>query len=191
MRQTVLAAILSGVFLMALGPALIRRDPIKSVDAVVLLLGNESTRVPEAMALLREGWAKTLIIPAEGKVFSFSGKNGLVPENRYSIDDLLRSLESQGGYEWYWENTHVELMLAREIMGRENVFSIAVVTSPYHTRRVGFILDKVFRDGRDPVVISSSFENTSGLLWLFEKQERRNVFLESIKNMWFFLYSIR
>jgi hypothetical protein len=184
----ILAVLIAGLFF--LGPMLIHRDPIKPVDAVVLLLGNDATRVPEAMALLQEGWAKTLIVAAEGQVSEFSGDGKLSLRKKFRIEELLNTVKQKENYKAFWENTHIELCLAREIMARENITTIAMVTSPYHTRRVQFMAYRVFSDKNDIVVIPSRFEKTHGVRWMFNKNEQKSVFLESLKNVWFFVYSV-
>lgn len=187
-RILILSAILI-VLLFPLGPALIHQDPMREVDAVVLLLGKDSTRVPEAMALLHEGWAKTLIVPAMGEVSILTENGEVFPKNRFRINELLREVKDKESYKSFWENTHIELCLAKEIMIRENLSTVAVVTSPYHTRRVRFMADRVFGNKNKIIIVPSRFEKTHGILWLFNKGEQKYVFWESVKNLWFFAYS--
>lgn len=46
-----------------------------------------------------------------------------------------------------YENTHLELLLAREMMVKLGLKSVAVVSPLYHMRRLQLIIGKVFADG--------------------------------------------
>lgn len=190
MFRIAIPGVIVALLFLSLGPALVYRNPMAKVDAVVLLLGNNAKRIPEAHALLKEGWGKSLVVPAKGEVSVLSDTGKISLQKKIPLDVLGKDWKGKGGFKPWWENTHIELCLARSIMEREGFSSIAIVTSPYHTRRVRFMANKVFEKSGNVIVVPTRFEEPPGLLWFLSETGFRNVASETIKNLWFLAYSV-
>ncbi len=96
-------------------------DPPRKSELVVLFLGQERIeRYKEAMSLIEEGYGHTLFIPA------------------------LKIGWRQKSYPNYYEDTHIEVIYARQMMEQEGYQSAIMVSSPYHMRRIRMISNSVF-----------------------------------------------
>ena len=169
-----------------------RRDTLAPADAVVLYVGPErEERMEEARRLLREGYARFLIVPAHGEAYRVEGDGSLsrivaparVPGN-------LFFLRKAANYKGYYENTHVETLEARRIMQDLGLRSALLVSSPYHMRRIGLIAGRAFAgDGRRLGLAPSRGEIRPALGDWLDPGRRRNMLSEYVKLAWFICYA--
>ena len=109
---------------------LIARDPPRPADAVLVLAGDpDYERTKTGARLVLAGEARLLIVtggePGPGDSAASLRDVALrlgVPPDVIRMEQVSRS-------------THESLVAVREILARENVRRVAVVTSPYHQRR--------------------------------------------------------
>jgi uncharacterized SAM-binding protein YcdF (DUF218 family) len=133
-----------------MGNYLIASDPPKKVDAIVVLSGSESDRIPEAARLYKEGYSDTVILtdtglsktPTPGTEESPIDPNGIktvelagmgVPISNIILPkDIVNS-------------TAGEAEAVLDTMQRQGMESAMIVTDPYHTRRAKIIFDRIFK----------------------------------------------
>jgi uncharacterized SAM-binding protein YcdF (DUF218 family) len=156
--------------------------PVKS-DAVVLFLGGEKgTREKKANQLIRDGFADYLIIPARGQVQKRSPDGKLI-----KIDLPLTPKTSN--LKPFFEDTHQENLIARDMMERLGISSAILVSSPYHMRRIRLIAERVFGERATVCYVPTRYETPSDGFWLFNNYDRKFVLTEYAKITWFVLYS--
>ncbi|MFZ2223265.1 MAG: YdcF family protein [Candidatus Deferrimicrobium sp.] len=168
-------------------------QPPRASDAVVLFSGpGQEARLREAKELIVEGYAKLLILPAHGSPFRLSGES--LDLERVAPAPLLRDrtirIRKAAFYAKHYENTHVEALEAKRMMNELGLRSAILVSSPYHTRRLGLIARKVFDRGRYEVTIAPSRYQASfrGRDW-FSPADRGVIVGEYVKMAWFVMYA--
>jgi hypothetical protein len=187
----IIVAMLAGVFR---APAfLICERPLKKADCVVVMLGQKiADRKKEALSLIEKGVADTLLIPAWRQVVRCEGGNRKLTEKK-TVAVAARpqvSIRLFGRRLDLYENTHLELLLAREMMLKLGLKSAVIVSSPYHMRRIQLIAGKVFADGGYYIGLkSTSLKSYDSLTCLQSGRCRKHVAGEYLKITWFLVYS--
>ena len=187
----IVVALLAGVFRAPV--FLVCERPLKKADCVIAMLGGDfAARKREALSLIKKGVADKLMIPAWRQVICYDDGSreptvektvAVVARPQVSIKLFGRRLD-------FYENTHLELLLAREMMVKLGMKSAVVVSSPYHLRRLQLIAGKVFADdGYDIGLKSTSLESYSSLACLQSDSCRKYVAAEYLKIAWFLVYS--
>lgn len=142
--------ILSGILivfmiLVGVGSFLSVGDPVKPVDAIVVLSGDEGVRIKEASDWYLRGYGKYLLITKTddeeiGEQKTYSEKlMRIAIELGVPQDSILFS-------EGMASNTIEEAKAVLLVAKTRNINSILVVTDPYHTRRADIIFDLEFKD---------------------------------------------
>lgn len=167
-------------------------QPVKS-DAVVMFLGGEKgTRAKEANQLVMEGYADYLIIPAYGQVKK-RGPDGKLERFNWKPPEALSNQPSQlnqpNQRKRFWEDTHEEAIIARDMMERLGISSAILVSSPYHMRRIKLIAARVFGEKATVCYVPTRYETPNEGFWLFNSYDRKFVLTEYMKIGWFVLYS--
>ena len=119
--------ILVGALLAGLGrllaPALLCvADPTQKADVIVLLGGEDGSRVERAAALFKAGWAPHVIVSGEHKMYLRQLIRSGVPESAIWVDTEARSTADNARF-------------SIRIMRTHDCKSALLVTSWYHTRR--------------------------------------------------------
>ncbi len=157
--------------------------PEKS-DVVVLFVGpDQDQRLKEAHQLKYEGYADTLIIPAYQQVFVMSeGQIVKAPGSRLRPFPL-------NAYPDYYENTHVEALLAGK-MTEELGFRFAImVSAPYHMRRIKIISSRVFDPEKFQIqYIGSRYLQPGSLVSVFTPKNLKLTIVEAAKIVSFLAY---
>lgn len=132
---------------------IVAEPPLSQADVVAVLSGGELDRIDEAVQLIREGYARYLILTDTDALadsgrrmtdylFSEAANRGLaVPQI-----DITRHTTS---------NTREEANAIRQLMEERGWRSCIVVTDPYHSRRAQIIFSDVFRDSEFSVRVHS------------------------------------
>jgi hypothetical protein len=194
-RKTLLAAAVSAATLLLIvilfGPGyLTRADAPVQADAVVVFVGpGDEFRFKEARTLIADGYARYLIVPAYGTV-SRATKNGgfepLVAEPRRRT--VTVRTPPAPGYKSYVENTHIEAILARQALDRLGMRSALLVSSPFHTRRIGMISSRVFGKDYQISMIPSRFQPQLSVVDWLDRDRLGKIVTEYTKIIWFLLY---
>lgn len=136
------AAALLYVLLRAAGAFLIIGDELKKGAVVVALGGGGDWRVEEAVRLIEQKWATTLILTEPGEIIPGEGPasrhfrevaitNGLSPFAIILTEGVQRS-------------THDEAEAVLALMQKHKYKTVIVVTDPFHTQRTRMIFREVF-----------------------------------------------
>ena len=148
--------------------------PVKS-DVIVLFKGKGSDREKEALLLLGEGYSPYLIIPAQQfpQYFINRGRN-----KRNSI------------FPPYYEQTHLEVLIAERLMKEKGFKSAIFVSSPYHMRRIRLMTEKIFgKELSNIVFVPTRFEASRPSLVRRTLSNCSNAVSEYAKILWFLMYS--
>jgi len=172
-----------GIMLILVSHYLLYSDAPGKSDIIILFPDPELDAIRrKARQLIGDGYSKRLCIPTS---FSFyqvdQNKTGftavLNPDVKPGIGRSLRRFEDkismdyffkikeECGIPGYFENTHVEMILARKIMDAYGFKRAIFVSSPFHMRRIKMIAGRVFDSSYDIKLAPSRFEKHSEYLY--------------------------
>jgi len=127
---------------------LIVDKPIPRADAVVVMAGSKSERLPAAALLFKEGRAKVIILANDGVLGEWSTVR---QRNIYQVedaeDDLVRMHVPRIAIEktsYTTSGTIFDALHCRRKVVEKGFKSIIIVTSDYHTRRSLWSFERVF-----------------------------------------------
>ncbi len=162
----------------------------KKADCIIPLLGKEYVeRKKEAFRLIAEGYSSVLLIPPRYRLVHVTNDSLKVPlQIKDELSDLsIYAYKGNPQYRWH-ENTHLELILAKEYMMAYKFDSAIIVSSPYHMRRVRIIADRVFGDGNYLITcVPDRFEAIHNPWWL-DRKGLIWVSMEYLKIGWLLVY---
>lgn len=165
--------------------------PLKS-DVVVLFVGDDwEARQKQAVKLIADAYASSLIIPAYNTLSGLNTDGLLVPiDHNYLTGNSASLLKMQLQCPAYYEDTHFEVLEAQRIMTKLGFRSAIFVSSPYHMRRIKIITMAVFKEKSThvrflPAVIEKKDDNVLELIC----RHFKGVSKELIKIAWFETYS--
>lgn len=175
-----------------LGNYLIVNDPLDKVDAIVVLSGGEKDRLPEAAQLYLDGYSDTVILTDTGLLSEGSESEAAVDPNVIKTFDLTQLgvpisniYVTKGVVGSTVEEAHAIL----ELMQKQGMQSMIIVTDPYHSRRTKLVFDNVFGEYGITVRVRSVqghwFTSTG---WWFHLEGWKFLIMEYAKLMaiWFF-----
>ncbi len=169
---------------------LLYHDEVTKADCIIPLLGKEYIpRKKEAFRLIAEGFSQVLLIPPRYRLEHVTGKKEKIPIRvKEELSELsIDAYKEHPRFRWH-ENTHLELILAKEYMMSYGFTSAIIVSSPYHMRRVKILSEYVFPESSYRITcIPDRFEQRSNPWWL----DRRSliwVVKEYTKIGWFLVY---
>jgi uncharacterized SAM-binding protein YcdF (DUF218 family) len=121
-------------------------DIPRKADAVVLFVGpGNGARLDEAKQLIKEGYARYLLIPSSGELFATDPAGGVVRiAGNQARDYLFHRIRLAANYKKRYENTHIEVLEAKRMMDDLGLRSAMMVSSAYHMRRIRLIAGRVF-----------------------------------------------
>lgn len=158
------------------------------VDAVIVLLGPDfSARQMHARDLIEKGMADYLMIPAYEKTYRIEHGKMQSLDNGNKKNNTNK--KSKPAAPKYFEDTHLELMKAKETMTRHGWKSAIFVSSPYHMRRIRIIVEKEFDDLPESYFSPTPFESAPLNIWQLKASDWKKVWREYVKISWFILYS--
>ena len=174
-------------------------------DIVVLFVGaDQYSRRREALQLLQEGYANYFFIPdsfslyrtgpGRGGIFAIrfsdikSGINlpGPLPDQEM-IEKYFHENWAAYGFPWFYESTHVEMLMAKKTMDACGFKKAIFVSSPYHMKRIKIMADRVFDASYSIKCVPTRFErwnNNFPKSWC----QTNYVLMEIPKIMWFISY---
>ncbi len=191
---TVAAFIFSSQFL------LYSEEPARC-DAIILLVGPVmKARRQFAQKLQADGYGNFLLIPAYGKALDNEGrriswdKGDFLLQDKDNLHGKCESIEKEPGLSTfmcrYMENTHREVVRARQMVNALGIRSVNIVSSPYHTRRLKIIFERVFKNTRCELhFVATPLGPQPSLLWFKDRNQRWWVINEWAKMLWFYVYS--
>jgi hypothetical protein len=169
---------------------LLFNEPPRKSDCIIPLLGNEYLdRKKAAYKLISEGYSKVLLVPPRYRLVRVTDEKQKVPvQVKEELSELsIRAYKADPQFRWH-ENTHIELILAKEYMMAYGFNSAIVVSSPYHMRRVKLLAGYVFPESRYSIVcVPDQFESTASPWWS-RKESFMWVAREYMKIGWLLVY---
>lgn len=171
---------------------LYKNSPKKSEVIVVLLGPVFEARKKEAYRLLKKGYADYMIIPAYNQIFYFRNKEIISSKLQMNFfkSYFKKKEENERVMNRLMENTHLELLHAREMMDKASFKSAIFVSSPYHMRRLKLIGDRVIEKTNYTLLfVPTSFERVNENFWLFHDYDRNWIIKEYAKIAWFYVYT--
>lgn len=143
------------VLLIAAGALLVAPDPLEGAEAVVLLSGGDEVRQDEAIRLIRDGYAKYLILTDTGEQVDGSQQAYLDLITRELIDQGIPAdailFTRQAA-----DSTREEAGRVKDVLRQYRLGSAIVVTDPYHTLRVRWIYRSVFSGGEEEIIVRAA-----------------------------------
>lgn len=182
-------AVLAGFVLYA-PQFLLYSSSYEKADSIILLLGPDfNARKKEANKLIDEGMADYLIVPAHNKTYKIIN-NKIIEEISTNLAANTTSKKAAGAPAFYYEDTHLEIIEAQKIMEHYKSKSAIFISSPYHMRRIKFIVSNVFNVKKGSFYfVPTRYEKASAIFWEIPLTDWRKIFMEYAKILWFCLYS--
>jgi len=176
----VLAGIIAYVGLIAVGALLIVADPIKPVDAVVVLSGDDGDRLALAIEMHIQGFAPNLVITdtsnAANRLLVREAEEGGFPKANIYVTNLQV------------DSTLDEARAVLELAQSEGWDELMVVTDPFHSFRARQIFRQELRGSGVQIsvrpVVGHWFRSST---WFLHSEGWRFVFLEFAKLFSYFI----
>lgn len=175
------------MFTMA-GAFLVRKDPLKSADALAILSGGGGERLEYGAGLYHDGIARRLILTltdetTEDADTSLAFRNLETLSSIYNIPKtriLITRKTSTSTYE--------EAQAILVVSDKKGWESIVVVTDSFHSRRTGMIFDQVFEGsgiqvGIQPVDVPGYWYKP--MIWWWDSESRNATISEYGKIIYF------
>ena len=174
-----------------MGRRLMRSDPLKHSDAIVVLGSQQLERSIEAATLYQEGWAPRIIILRPPDVVRDKLKQQLglqVPTYLDIQRDVLLQMHvpaSAIALSPHTQDSTRHEATATADYARQNGFHrIIVVTSPYHTGRAGSLFDRANRGTGEVIMHPDRYESPNPDQWWIQYPDRSDVVFEYLKRVY-------
>ena len=164
-------------------------DIPKRSNAIILLSGPDfKDRKKEVDGLIGQGLADWLIIPAYHKILKVANESKLVPID-YPSTHKINLIQEKNYRRILYENTHKEIVEAKNIIDNCGFRSAIIVSSRYHMRRIKIIAEKVF-DGKNYRLyfVPTRYEKRHGMFWFITPYDLKWVGREYFKIAWLLCY---
>lgn len=166
-------------------------DQPVSADVIVLFVGPEnSQRRARALALLGAGYAGTLFIPAHRSVVRCD-RIGDAERTVHRTMERVSWLERNRArlYPPHVEQTHMEILIARDFMAERGFRTAIFVSSPYHMRRIRAITLTTIPGAAERIrFVAARSKGEDRLFWFMNRGDVQWVWSEYLKLCWFWLY---
>jgi hypothetical protein len=153
----------------------------KKSDIIVSLGGDDGQRLRKAVELYTQGYSASAL-------FIHTGQNRYTDERKKRAEALLLAENIQNSALVHIKietarNTVTELLLIRDFMLKHGYKSVLFVSTPMHTRRIRILADQIakYTDNGLEYTLTPSYEWKSTSAYLFSKEKREYVFLETLK----------
>lgn len=171
-----------------IGSALVKKDTIKSSDAIVVLSGDYTgTRMHAGISLLKKGMGKYIVFNGGKEYWTINYSElvlrqlhaeGIKPEQAVWSDDDKNS-----------RNTHDEAIANLHILAEKGAKSFILVTSDYHTARAARVYEPLAQKYKMSMYVFPVQNPTVKLNnWWRDRESAKIVFIEWEKTIWYFLH---
>ncbi|HUN55812.1 MAG TPA: hypothetical protein VMU29_11710 [Smithella sp.] len=179
--------------------------PVRKSDIIVLFIGpDEKARQNEARQLIREGFSDFLFVSSYLRLYRAGGNGNILsavplpmtrtdgielrPKFEYENNGLyFKRVRREFDIPFFYENTHVEILLTKKVMDAYGFKKAIFVSMPYHMRRIKIITEKVFGTEYDIKMAPSQFEKQNNVFSLLRCNLSYS-FMEYPKIIWFISY---
>ena len=164
---------------------LVEEKVLEQADAIIVMAGNPDQRLPPAARLYHEGKAPKILLTNDGVFSAWSRKH---QRNLYQVEWALEDLLKKGVPEEdivmlnYTDSGSIRDVLNTRayVLGRDDIESLLVVTSDYHTRRTLWTFMHVFADDDLEIGIYPVLSSSNNII-----EEFRNFYLEFTKYIYY------
>jgi uncharacterized SAM-binding protein YcdF (DUF218 family) len=180
--------VVAGVLFLAAGAFLVRKDRLKSSEAMAILSGGGVERLEYGASLYDAGIARRIILTETDDLLTGSNE----PMANVNLDNLaaqygipkariiLTRTTSTSTYE--------EAQAILELMNNKRWNSLVIVTDSFHSRRTGMIFDKIFKGSGirisvQPVDVPGYWYNP--MKWWWSSESREATLMEYVKIFYF------
>lgn len=172
--KILIGIVLGYILCVGIGAVLIVADPVRKVDAVVVLSGDDGDRLGLALDMLDRGFTTRLVLTDTSNAANAQLKRDAVTggfsEDRIYLTDIRV------------DNTVDEANAVLELANTHHWTELMIVTDPYHSLRTRVIFQDVFSNSGILVlvrpVVGHWFRSTN---WFFHSEGWKFVFLEVTK----------
>ena len=191
--STLLPLLLAGLFVYAFHPwlleqwgyTLLRSQPLRKSDVIVVMAGTYAIRAEEAAALYRENWSPRVLITREVPNDDFwrLREQGISVQESIDINqEMLQRLGVPRESIWRIEapvgNTDQEIRHAGEFLKQQHVRRLIVVTSKTHSRRACLGFDHYYGADFQIICRYSRFDPFEPKLWWTRRRYVREFLFE-------------
>lgn len=180
--------------LQALGEYLVTQDSVEEAQIVVILQGSLPDRILHGISLYQRGYAQRVVMVRshDFSCYDLMEEYGLeLPGNV----DLNHQVAVQLGVPQEdiiilpgkADSTFDEALIVNEYLQEEGVSSLYVVTSKYHSTRSKKIFTHVLGEERRVLSWPSPYDPFDPTIWWQERRQARNLLLEYLKLINFYL----
>ncbi len=128
---------------------LIVDSPLRLADALVVMAGSQSERLPVAVDLFKKGMASKILLTNDGVLSAFSREK---QQNLYQVEWAEEKLVRLGipsekivKLPFYGSATMFDALAVKKYLLKSGLKKILVVTSDYHTRRTFWTFSYVLK----------------------------------------------
>jgi hypothetical protein len=186
------SCIIIAAIITAPGYLLYEKDKPATARCIVLLVGPENDlREEKALELMHERRTRYLLIPAKQTLKTLLNNGAVIPVKSPSINyPSVYELKNLKKYSFY-EQTHLEIMLAKRAIDSLGFRSVTFVSSPYHMRRVSMIAESIFNADTYSLSYAAGHpQPRHNEAWMFGIHDLTWVTSEYMKIGWFLTYNI-
>lgn len=186
--------LLSAIALPRLGPWLVIEDPLQKADAVIVLGGTMYERPLEAVDLYKEGWAPRLYLFRE---IADWGEQVLAERNipyTRSVDLQIEVMRRLGvppeaiGVLNEANSTADEAEHALQLVTKERLTRLIVITSKQHTRRARMVMNRRLAPAGVTVMVRASrYDRADVDRWWANRSTLRFTLFESQRLLGYWL----
>jgi uncharacterized SAM-binding protein YcdF (DUF218 family) len=187
-----------GTILESVGQYLITEDPLEKADAIILLGGSVPDRTLEAIDIYKGGYAPLIVFTMGPKPEGYDELISLgikLPEGH----DFSKLIAIKLGVpesdlvtiEKRADSTYGELQIIyNDFLKKNNIKSVILVTSKYHTTRAKIIFEDVTNGEIKVITRPSKYDSFDPKRWWAERNYRRQTVFEYQKLLHHYLFDL-
>ncbi|MBF0233969.1 MAG: YdcF family protein [Desulfamplus sp.] len=168
-------------------------NAIQQSDIAVVFVGPQfKNRVDKAFELISKGYLQKIYVPAYGIYITKENvyTTLLARMDNETIQNNVNIMLKNASFKFF-EQTHIEVILAKDHMDKIKACSAVFISSSYHMRRIKLISEIVYKNSNKQLFFIPSVEASPHLpLWL-NKNDIQFIFTEYGKICWFLLYNTK
>ena len=187
-----------GTILEPVGQYLITEDPLEKADAIILLGGSVPDRTLEAIDIYKGGYAPLIVFTMGPKPEGYDeliDRGIKLPEGH----DLTKLIGLKLGVpesdlviiDKRADSTYSELQIIyKDFLKKNNIKSVILVTSKYHTTRAKKIFNDVTNREIKVIARPSKYDSFNPKKWWAERRYRRQTVFEYQKLLHHYLFDL-
>ncbi len=184
------AALFHAPLLNALAGSLVRADPLRKADAIVVLVGDRNgDRMAEGIRLYKEGFGRYIVFWGGQVYWKYNYADlilGQLKESGIEPDQTAYSTREITPY-----NTVGEALENLRTLRSRGAKSFILVTSHYHTARAGRIYDRLTANDGMKVIVHPAEDSLVHIHdWWQDHDSARIIYLELQKTLWYRLIDL-